>query len=200
MNIRKSINYIHRKNKSLVLFPNKKQTNNNMNNLNKSEYYINLQNTENYYKKGENKVFDKNVSIIISFLQLIGINTSQINFYIPEMKIFKDGILLNQILTQLENNSLTVQKTDLNPKNLSTAINNHRLIINFLSKKKNFQVELTGKERELYKSNPKFILQFLNILKNIYNNEVYYSLIKYFYFINSKIIKINPQIGYKFYF
>ena len=175
MNIRKSINYIHRENKSLVIFPNKKQTNNNMNNLNKSEDYINLQNKENYYKKGENKVFDKNVSIIISFLQLIGINTSQINFYIPEMKIFKDGILLYQILTQLENNSLIVPKIDLNPKHPSTAINNHRLIINFLSKyKKNFPVELTGKERELYKSNPKFILKFLNILKNIYDNEVYY--------------------------
>ena len=40
--------------------------------------------------------------------------------------------------------------------------------------KKNFPVELTGKERELYKSNPKFILKFLNILKNIYDNEVYY--------------------------
>ena len=177
MNIRKSINYVHRGNNSLVLFSKKDKVNENKkeNNLNKSEDYINIKSKEKFYIKGENISFDKNVNNIISFLNLIGINTSQINFYLPEMKIFKDGILLYQIITQLESNSNLLPKIDFNPKNPSTAINNHRLIINFLNKyKKNFPIELTGKERELYKSNPKFILKFLNILRNIYNNEVYY--------------------------
>ena len=177
MNIRKSINYVHRGNNSLLLFSNKENLNEkkNSNNLNKSEDYIDLKSKEKFYVKGENISFDKNVNNIISFLNLIGINTSQINFYLPEMKIFKDGILLYQIISLLESNSKLLPKIDFNPKSPSTAINNHRIIINFLNKyKKNFPIELTGKERELYKSNPKFILKFLNILKNIYNNEVYY--------------------------
>ena len=177
MNIRKGINYIHRENNSLIVLPNKEQLNTvkNINNLNKSEDYINLKTKEKFFIKGENITFDKNVNNIISFLNLIGINTSQINFYSPEMKIFKDGILLYQIISQLENNSAIRPKIDFNPKSPSTAINNHKLIINFLSKyKKNFPVEFTGKERELYKSHPQFILKFLNILKSIYNNEVYY--------------------------
>ena len=177
MNIRKSINYVHRGNNSLVLFSKKDKVNENKkeNNLNKSEDYINIKSKEKFYIKGENISFDKNVNNIISFLNLIGINTSQINFYLPEMKIFKDGILLYQIITQLESNSNLLPKIEKKKKNPSTAINNHRLIINFLNKyKKNFPIELTGKERELYKSNPKFILKFLNILRNIYNNEVYY--------------------------
>ena len=172
MNIRKSINYVHRGNNSLVFFSNKEKLNNN---LNKSKDYINKRKKEKFYIKGENISFDKNVNNIISFLNLIGVNTYQINFYLPEMKIFKDGILIYQIISQLESNSKLLPKIDFNPKNPSTAINNHRLIINFLNKyKKNFPIELTGKERELYKSNPNFILKFLNILRNIYNNEVYY--------------------------
>ena len=180
MNIRKSINYIHRENNSLIIFSNndkknKKNMSKSFKNLNRSEEYINLKNNEKFYTKGENISFDKNVNNIISFLKLIGINTSQINFYVPEMKIFKDGILLHQIITQLESNSTIIPKIDLNPKNPSTAINNHRLIINFLIKyKKNFPIELMGKERELYEAKPKYILKFLNILKSIYNNEIYY--------------------------
>ena len=180
MNIRKSINYIHRENNSLIIFSNndkknKKNMSKSFKNLNRSEEYINLKNTEKFYTKGENISFDKNVNNIISFLKLIGINTSQINFYVPEMKIFKDGILLHQIITQLESNSTIIPKIDFNPKNPSTAINNHRLIINFLIKyKKNFPIELMGKERELYEAKPKYILKFLNILKSIYNNEIYY--------------------------
>ena len=177
MNIRKSINYIHRENNSLIMFSNKEKINKNIDdkNLNKSEEYTNLNNKEKFNLKGENIQFDKNVNNIISFLKLIGINTSQINFYMPEMKIFKDGILLHQIINQLESNSTIIPKIDINPKNPSTAINNHRLIINFLIKyKKTFPIELTGKERELYNAKPTFILKFLNIIKSIYNNEVYY--------------------------
>lgn len=177
MNIRKGINYIHRENKSLISFPNKDglSFNKDKSNLNNSEGYINLKKKDIFYTKGENNSFDAKVNNIISFLNLIGINTTNINFYLPEMKIFKDGILLYQIITQLESNSTILPKIDLNPKNPSTAINNHRNIINFLQKyKKNFPVELTGKERELYLASPKFILKFLLVLKSIYNNEVYY--------------------------
>ena len=150
MNIRKSINYVHRGNNSLVLFSKKDKVNENKkeNNLNKSEDYINIKSKEKFYIKGENISFDKNVNNIISFLNLIGINTSQINFYLPEMKIFKDGILLYQIITQLESNSNLLPKIDFNPKNPSTAINNHRLIINFLNKykKKIFLLNLQEKK------------------------------------------------------
>ena len=171
MNIRKSLNYVHRENNSFVFFKDKK-------NLNKSEEFINLSKNnqkEKIYIKGENLSFDKNVDNILSFLKLIGLNTTQINFYTSEMKIFKDGILLYQIISQLENNLSILPKIDLNPKSPSNAINNHRLIINFLNKyKKNFPVELTEKEKELYKAKPKFILKFLNTLKSIYNNEIFY--------------------------
>ena len=177
MNIRKSLNYIHRENNSLMIFSNKEKKNS-KNNLNKSEDFINLKNknkTEKIYVKGENLSFDKNVDNILSFLKLIGVNISQINFYTSEMKIFKDGILLYQIISQLENNLSILPKIDLNPKSPSNAINNHRLIINFLNKyKKNFPIELTEKEKELYKANPIFILKFLNVLKSVYNNEIYY--------------------------
>ena len=170
MKIRKSLNYVHRDNKSFALFPKHEPMNSN-----KSEEYINLKNKDIFFTKGENKSFDKKVNDVISFLEIIGINTSEINFYSPEMKIFKDGILLHQIISQLESNNTSLPKINLNPKNPATAINNHRLIINFLIKfKKNFPVELTGKERELYKSHPKFILKFLLVLKSIYNNEIYY--------------------------
>ena len=170
MNIRKSLNYVHRENKSFVLFPKNEQMN-----PNKSEEYNNLKNKEKFFIKGENKSFDKKVNDAISFLETIGINTYEINFYSPEMKIFKDGILLHQIISQLESNNTSLPKINLNPKNPATAINNQRLIINFLIKyKKNFPVELTGKERELYNSNPKFILKFLLVLKSIYSNEIYY--------------------------
>ena len=178
MNIRKSINYIHKGNNSLVLFNNKenKNINKDKSKLNKTEDLdLNLKKNEDFYLKGENILFDKKVKIIISFLELIGINTSQINFYVPEMKIFKDGILLHQIICQLESNSSIIPKIDFNPKNPSTAINNHRLLINFLDKyKKNFPVAFIEKERELYKATPKFILKFLYALKSIYNNEVFY--------------------------
>ena len=178
MNIRKSINYIHKGNNSLILFNNKENKNSNKDNnkLNKTEDLgYNIKKNENFYFKGENILFDKKVKIIISFLELIGINTSQINFYAPEMKIFKDGILLHQIISQLESNTSIIPKIDLNPKNPSTAINNHRILINFLDKyKKNFPVVLIKKERELYKATPKFILKFLHALKSIYNNEVFY--------------------------
>jgi hypothetical protein len=170
MNIRKSLNYVHRDNKSFVLVPNHEPMNSD-----KSEEYINLKNKEKFFVKGENKSFDNKVNDAISFLETIGINTSEINFYSPEMKIFKDGILLHQIISQLENNNTSLPKINMNPKNPATAINNHRLIINFLIKyKKNYPVELTGKERELYKSHPKFILKFLLVLKSIYSNEIYY--------------------------
>lgn len=170
MNIRKSLNYVHRENKSFVLFPKNDQMI-----PNKSETSFNLKNKEKIFIKGENKSFDKKVEDAISFLETIGINTSEINFFCPEMKVFKDGILMLQIISQLESNNTSLPKINLNPKNPATAINNHRLIINFLIKyKKNFPVELTGKERELYKSNPKFILKFLLVLKSIYSNEIYY--------------------------
>jgi len=170
MNIRKSINYVHRENKSFVIFPKHEQMNSD-----KSEEYINLKNKVKFFIKGENKLFDKKVNDAISFLETIRINTNEINFYSPEMKVFKDGILLYQIISQLESNNTSLPKINLNPKNPAAAINNHRLIIDFLIKyKKNYPVELTGKERELYKSHPKFILKFLLVLKSIYSNEIYY--------------------------
>jgi hypothetical protein len=129
MNIRKSLNYVHRENKSFNLFPKNEQMN-----PNKSEEYNNLKNKEKFFIKGENKSFDKKVNDAISFLETIGINTYEINFYSPEMKIFKDGILLHQIISQLESNNTSLPKINLNPKNPATAINNHRLIINFLIK------------------------------------------------------------------
>ena len=181
MNIRKNIKYIHRQNNSFILLPSKeyKYENKDIKNFKNfdNSKNSNLKKSENlnFYAKGENISFDKKVNNILSILELIGINTSQINFYVPEMKIFKDGILLHQIISQLESNASIIPKIDLNPKKPSNAINNHRLLINFLNKyKKNFPVELLEKERELYKGDPKFILKFLYILKSIYNNEIFY--------------------------
>ena len=181
MNIRKNIKYIHRQNNSFILLPSKeyKYENKDIKNFKNfdNSKNPNLKKSENlnFYAKGENISFDKKVNNILSILELIGINTSQINFYVPEMKIFKDGILLHQIISRLESNASIIPKIDLNPKKPSNAINNHRLLINFLNKyKKNFPVELLEKERELYKGDPKFILKFLYILKSIYNNEIFY--------------------------
>ena len=126
-------------------------------------------------RKGINIKFDKKVKSIISFLSNIEINTSQINFYSNEMKIFKDGIFLYDIISQLEQNKNILPKIDLNPKNIPNAINNHRLIIDFLIKyKNNFPIKFLGKERELYNGRPDFIIDFLFSIKNIYKNEIYY--------------------------
>ena len=138
-----------------------------------------------------NNKLNKKINIILSFLSTIGIDTSQINFNSKEMKIFKDGILLYKIISQLEQNKNLLPKIDLNPKQVPSAINNHRLIINFLFKyKKNFPVIFTGKERELYKAKTEFILNFLLVIKNVYKNELYFFQKIY---EKNKFIIIHPK-------
>ena len=99
LKVRQSINYKIKKDKI------KKDINHieNNNKQNKSDI-INKSENNDYInnKKGINVKFDKKVNSIISFLSNIEINTSQINFYLNEMKIFKDGILLYEIISQLE--------------------------------------------------------------------------------------------------
>jgi len=161
MRIRRSINYIPK--------------NNNINNNTDVNIKINNPEIINRKNKKINNQFDKKVNIILSFLSSIGINTSQINFYSEEMKIFKDGILLFKIISQLEPNNNLLPKIDLNPKQAPNSINNHKLIINYLiNYKKNFPIKYLGKERELYKAKPKFILNLLFEIKNIYKNEIYF--------------------------
>ena len=172
LKVRQSINYKIKKDKI------KKDINHieNNNKQNKSDI-INKSENNDYInnKKGINVKFDKKVNSIISFLSNIEINTSQINFYLNEMKIFKDGILLYEIISQLEQNKNILPKIDSNPKNVPNAINNHRLIIDFLIKyKNNFPIKFFGKERELYNAKPEFIIDFLFAIKNIYKNEIYY--------------------------
>jgi len=121
-----------------------------------------------------NKIKNK-INKVLSFLTTIGINTSQINFYSKEMKIFKDGILFYKILSQLEQNKNLLPTIDLNPKQAPSAINNHKLMINYLIKyKKNFQVKFMGKEKELYKAKNEFVLEFLLEIKKAFKNEIYF--------------------------
>ena len=115
------------------------------------------------------------INKVLSFLTTIGIDTSQINFYSKEMKIFKDGILFYKIISQLEQNKNLLPKIDLNPKQSPNAINNHKLIINYLIKyKNNFQVKFMGKEKELYQAKNEFILEFLLEIKKVFKNEIYF--------------------------
>ena len=121
-----------------------------------------------------NKLKNK-INKVLSFLTTIGIDTSQINFYSKEMKIFKDGILFYKILSQLEQNKNLLPTIDLNPKQAPSAINNHKLMINYLIKyKKNFQVKFMGKEKELYKAKNEFVLEFLLEIKKAFKNEIYF--------------------------
>ena len=121
-----------------------------------------------------NKIKNK-INKVLSFLTTIGIDTSQINFYSKEMKIFKDGILFYKILSQLEQNKNLLPTIDLNPKQAPSAINNHKLMINYLIKyKKNFQVKFMGKEKELYKAKNEFVLEFLLEIKKAFKNEIYF--------------------------
>ena len=121
-----------------------------------------------------NKIKNK-INKVLSFLTIIGIDTSQINFYSKEMKIFKDGILFYKILSQLEQNKNLLPTIDLNPKQAPSAINNHKLMINYLIKyKKNFQVKFMGKEKELYKAKNEFVLEFLLEIKKAFKNEIYF--------------------------
>ena len=149
--------------------------NNNINNINnkiKKDNFIKKNKTEININK--NKLNNK-IKEIISFLSSIGIDTSQINFNLKEMKIFKDGILLYKIISQLESNKNILPKINLNPKQAPNAINNHRLIINYLIKyKNNFPIKYIEKEKELYKANSIFILNFLSAIKNAYKNEIYF--------------------------
>ena len=169
LKVRQSINYTIKNDKTKTDINNKENKNKSgvINNSVNNDYTNN--------RKGINLKFDKKVKSIISFLSNIEINTSQINFYSNEMKIFKDGILLYDIISQLEQNKNILPKIDLNPKNIPNAINNHRLIIDFLIKyKNNFPIKFLGKERELYNGRPDFIIDFLFSIKNIYKNEIYY--------------------------
>ena len=91
------------------------------------------------------------------------------------MKIFKDGTLLYKIILQLEQNKNVLPKINFNPKQSPNAINNHRLILNYLIKyKNNFSVKYTGKERDLYNAKPEFIIDFLLEIKKVYKNEIYF--------------------------
>ena len=164
MKIREDINFINKNNKS------KKD-------INKSDKNLNINKTEINYmdkRKIKNKLTDK-INTILSFLSSIGIDTTQINFYSKEMKIFKDGILLHQIISQLEPNKNIIPNIDLNPKQAPNSINNHRLIINYLIQyKKNFSIKYIDKEKELYKAEPIFILNFLFEIKKVFKNEIYF--------------------------
>ena len=171
LKVRQSLNYQHEINKIKNGINNDIKIKNKENEINKTE----INNMNNNNKKGINTKFDKKVQNIISFLINIGINTSNINFYLNEMKIFKDGVLLYEIISQLESNINILPKIDLNPKNVPNAINNHRLIIDFLIKyKNNFPIKFFGKEKELYNATPEIIIEFLFAIKNIYKNEIYY--------------------------
>ena len=145
--------------------------------MNNAEKNVKIHKTElnrNNNKKISNKLNMK-IKYILSFLSSIGINTSQIDFYSKEMKIFKDGILLYKIISQLEPNKNLLPKIDLNPKQAPNAINNHRIIINYLIKyKNNFSIKYTGKEKELYKAKPFYILNFLFEIKHAFKNEIYF--------------------------
>ena len=171
LKVRQSLNYQHEINKIKNGINNDIKSKNKENEINKTE----INNMNNNNKKGINTKFDKKVQNIISFLTNIGINTSYINFYMNEMKIFKDGVLLFEIISQLEPNNNILPKIDLNPKNVPNAINNHRLIIDFLIKyKNNFPIKFFGNEKELYNATPEIIIEFLFAIKNIYKNEIYY--------------------------
>ena len=171
LKVRQSLNYQHEINKIKNGINNDIKSKNKENEINKTE----INNMNNNNKKGINTKFDKKVQNIISFLTNIGINTSNINFYLNEMKIFKDGVLLFEIISQLEPNNNILPKIDLNPKNIPNAINNQRLIIDFLIKyKNNFPIKFFGKEKELYNATPEIIIEFLFAIKNIYKNEIYY--------------------------
>ena len=170
--------------KSLNKYIKKNNTNNHKNIKRNNELNkVNINYTEkNNTKKDDidniiinnNKIKNK-INKVLSFLTIIGINTSQINFYSKEMKIFKDGILFYKILSQLEQNKNLLPTIDLNPKQAPSAINNHKLMINYLIKyKKNFQVKFMGKEKELYKAKNEFVLEFLLEIKKAFKNEIYF--------------------------
>ena len=162
MNIRRNINYHHK-------IPKKQNT------FVERENFTNIESLNKCKIKGEDEKFDVEVIKIMEFLEKIGMDTSNINFYEPEMKIFKDGIFIYQIIKQIENNISLLPKIDFHPRKPSTAVNNHRLILNFLEKyKTNFPVKFVSEERELYKANPEFILKFLQVIKDVYKNEIHY--------------------------
>ena len=165
INIRKNINYHHLSKKQSSFFD--------------GQHFKNTEFKNKYKTKGEDEKFDIEVFKIIEFLEKIGVDTSNINFYEPEMKIFKDGILIYRIIKQIENNISLLPKIDFKPQNPTNAVNNHRLILNFLEKyKSNFPIKFLNKERELYKACPEFILSFLQMIKDLYKNEInYYELL-----------------------
>ena len=169
--------------KSLNKYIKKNNTNNHKNIKRNNELNkVNINYTEKNNTKTDdidniiinNKIKNK-INKVLSFLTIIGIDTSQINFYSKEMKIFKDGILFYKILSQLEQNKNLLPTIDLNPKQAPSAINNHKLMINYLIKyKKNFQVKFMGKEKELYKAKNEFVLEFLLEIKKAFKNEIYF--------------------------
>ena len=165
--IRKNIFYMHK--------------NNNKNNNNKK--CITISDNENK-KEVNDKDNTNNKFIMIDinkikkiklFFDILGINSSQINFSFSELKLFRDGTLFFQIISKLDSGSTVIPKIDFNPKKEANAINNLRLIINYLVKyKKNFSIKYMGKEKELYKAKTEFIIEFLNEIIKVYKNEIYF--------------------------
>ena len=165
--IRKNIFYMHKNN-------NKNNNNKKCNTISDNENKKEVNDKDNTNNKFIMIDINK-IKKIKLFFDILGINSSQINFSFSELKLFRDGTLFFQIISKLDSGSTVIPKIDFNPKKEANAINNLRLIINYLVKyKKNFSIKYMGKEKELYKAKTEFIIEFLNEIIKVYKNEIYF--------------------------
>ena len=119
----------------------------------------------------------EDVDDVMQFLRELNFETENISFDCAEMRVFKDGIFVYNIIKQLEASSNDLPPIDFYPRTPIAAVNNYRQIIKMLSsKKKNFNSFFLNKERELYIAKPSMIISFLKHLKEIYKNEFRYFL------------------------
>ena len=165
--IRKNIFYMHKNN-------NKNNNNKKCNTISDNENKKEVNDKDNTNNKFIMIDINK-IKKIKLFFDILGINSSQINFSFSELKLFRDGTLFFQIISKLDSGSTIIPKIDFNPKKEANAINNLRLIINYLVKyKNNFSIKYMGKEKELYKAKTEFIIEFLNEIIKVYKNEIYF--------------------------
>jgi hypothetical protein len=77
-------------------------------------------------------------------------------------------MLLGHIINIIENKEAVEV---IKPNTKSYALKNHRNILKYLKMNKKFPIEYSNCEEELYKSDPIFITEFLNVIKKLYSNK-----------------------------
>lgn len=122
----------------------------------------------------------------------------KIDFNKKYLTEFKDGLLLNQILTLIDLSFKNKVIIDPNPVSSSVGLMNIKTILNYLKLNKNFPLELLSSEKEIQMGNKNIILKLLYQIKDVLwkNNMKIIKKLKLYKNINNLSYRYN-ELKYK---